>query len=420
VTATLDFAMLPPEINSGRMYSGAGAGPMLAAASAWNGLAAELRAAALSYGSVLAALTSEEWYGPASGSMAEAVSPFVAWMGATAVQAEQTAAQAGAAAEAYEMAFAATVPPPAIAENRARLTALIATNVLGQNTPAIAATEAQYAEMWAQDAVAMYGYAGASAIASQLSPFLQTHRTTNPSGLMAQSAAVGQAVTTAADEQPTTLSQLVSALPSALQGLASPSLTSAPADITNGLASGWDLVATGSGNVTTGPLGILNAIFGSDTAGGKLLNSGLLNTIAGSGLLAPANTVGPFVSLFGAGAGTGAAEAASSDSVTSALSGAVTGPSEGMGGIGGMLSGGVGKAAAVGTLSVPPSWTAGAPVAGQLASPLGGTPMDAPPPALAASMPGMPFGTMAGQGFGRAVPHYGFRPTVVARPPAGG
>jgi len=35
----------------------------------------------------------------------------------------------------------------------------IATNILGQNTPAIAATEAQYMEMWAQDAAAMYGYA---------------------------------------------------------------------------------------------------------------------------------------------------------------------------------------------------------------------------------------------------------------------
>lgn len=33
----------------------------------------------------------------------------------------------------------------------------VATNILGQNTPAIAATETQYAEMWAQDAAAMYG-----------------------------------------------------------------------------------------------------------------------------------------------------------------------------------------------------------------------------------------------------------------------
>ncbi|NKE28150.1 hypothetical protein FVP32_18575, partial [Mycobacterium tuberculosis] len=38
----------------------------------------------------------------------------------------------------------------------------------------------------------------------------------------------------------------------------------------------------------------------------------------------------------------------------------------------------------------------------------------------AAGMPGMPFGTMGGQGFGRAVPQYGFRPNFVARPPAAG
>lgn len=414
MTAALDFAMLPPEINSGRMYSGAGAGPMLAAASAWRGLAAELHATALSYGSVLAALTSEGWYGPASVSMAAAASPYVAWMGATAVQAEHTAAQAEAAAGAYEMAFAATVPPSVIAENRARLMALIATNVLGQNTPAIAATEAQYAEMWAQDAAAMYGYAGASAAASQLSPFRQPNRTTSPSGLAVQSAAVAQAAATA--EQPTTLSQLVSATPPALQGLASPSSASAPADITNWLTSGWNLFDPGSGNVATGPLGLLNAIFGSDTAGGKVLNSGLLNTIAGSGLLAPANTIGPFTSLFGAGA----AGVASGDAAASALGGAITGPSEGISGLGGMVSGGVGNAAAVGTLSVPAGWTAGAPLAGQLASPLAGTPMLAPPPAIAAGMPGMPVGTITGQGFGRAVPQYGFRPTFVARPPAAG
>ena len=112
--------------------------------------------------------------------MTAAAGSYVEWLSATAAQAEQTAAQARAAAAAYEAAFALTVPPPVIAANRSLLAALVATNFLGQNTPAIAATEAQYAEMWAQDAVAMYGYAGSSASATALTPVHLTaaeHRT---------------------------------------------------------------------------------------------------------------------------------------------------------------------------------------------------------------------------------------------------
>ncbi|OOK73423.1 PPE family protein [Mycobacterium kansasii] len=239
MTVALDFAMLPPEINSARMYSGPGSGPMLAAASAWKSLAAELRATALSYHSVLAALTGEEWYGPASASMAAAAAPYVAWLNTTAVQAEQTAVQAEAAAGAYEAAFGATVPPPVIAANRAQLMALIATNILGQNTPAIAATEAQYTEMWAQDAMAMYGYAGSSAAATQLSPFVEPQQATNPSGLAAQAAAVTEASANSAGNQSSTLSGLISMVPSALQGLSGPNSTS-------WLQVIWDLL-TGSG-----------------------------------------------------------------------------------------------------------------------------------------------------------------------------
>ena len=39
----MDFAFLPPEINSGRMYVGPGSGPLLAAAAAWDGIATELQ-----------------------------------------------------------------------------------------------------------------------------------------------------------------------------------------------------------------------------------------------------------------------------------------------------------------------------------------------------------------------------------------
>jgi PPE-repeat protein len=153
------------------MYTGAGSGPMWTAASAWDGLGAELSSATASYGSVVSGLTRGPWLGPASASTGSAAAPYLAWMSTTAEQVKQAANQARAAAAAYEAAFAATVPPQVIAENRALLMSSVATNLLGQNTPAIAATETQYAEMWAQDATAMYAYANGSAAASRLMPF---------------------------------------------------------------------------------------------------------------------------------------------------------------------------------------------------------------------------------------------------------
>ena len=131
----MDFALLPPEVNSARMYAGPGSGPMLAAAAAWNALAAELQSTASSYQSAIAGLIAGSWLGPSATTMAAAAAPYVAWMRATATQAEQTASQATAAAAAYEAAFAETVPPPVVAANRSLLTALVATNLFGQNTP---------------------------------------------------------------------------------------------------------------------------------------------------------------------------------------------------------------------------------------------------------------------------------------------
>ncbi|HEY6431974.1 MAG TPA: PPE family protein [Acetobacteraceae bacterium] len=192
----MDFSALPPEINSARMYSGPGAGPLMAAATAWDELATELNSTAASYSSVISGLTGEDWLGPSSASMAAAAAPYAAWMSTTGAQAEQAAAQAMAAASAYEAAFAMTVPPPVIAANRSQTMALIATNILGQNTSAIAASEAQYAEMWAQDSAAMQGYASSSAAASTLSPFTSPPQTTNPAGLAGQAATVAQAAIT--------------------------------------------------------------------------------------------------------------------------------------------------------------------------------------------------------------------------------
>ena len=143
----MDFATIPPEVNSGLMYAGPGSGPIIAAAASWDSLATDVFSAAEDYGSVISDLTSGPWRGPAAASMVAAAAPYLSWMKATAAQAEQAANQAKAAASAYETAFTATVPPPVIVANRTLLASLVSTNILGQNTPAIAATEAHYAEM---------------------------------------------------------------------------------------------------------------------------------------------------------------------------------------------------------------------------------------------------------------------------------
>ncbi len=110
-----------------------------------------------------------------------------------------------------------------VAANRSQLMTLIATNLFGRNTQAIAANEAQYGQMWAQDAAAMYGYAASSAAATQLSPFNPPQQNTNPTGEAGQSAAVGQATGTAAGNAQSAVSSLqqaFSAVPSALQSAA--------------------------------------------------------------------------------------------------------------------------------------------------------------------------------------------------------
>jgi PPE-repeat protein len=189
----MDFAMLPPEINSGRIYTGPGSGPIMAVATAWDALAEDLYATANSDQAVISELTGQAWSGPAAAAMASAAAPFTAWTAATAAQAQQAATQARAAAAAYEAAFALTVPPPVITANRSLLQALIATNFFGQNLRSIAATEADYAEMWAQDATTMYSYASASAAASTLTPITEPQPVTNPAGLDGQAAAVAHA-----------------------------------------------------------------------------------------------------------------------------------------------------------------------------------------------------------------------------------
>ncbi|QZA19508.1 PPE family protein [Mycobacterium malmoense] len=171
-------------MNSGLMYTGPGSGPLVAAAAAWEGLATDLYATAGSYQSVLAGL-SGGWSGPSAAAMVSAAAPYVSWMSATAAQAVQAGVQVKAATAAYEAAFAMTVPPVVVAGNRVLLAGLVASNIFGQNTPAIAATEAEYVEMWAQDVAAMNGYAAAATSAVQVQGFSTPPATTTTAAVNA-------------------------------------------------------------------------------------------------------------------------------------------------------------------------------------------------------------------------------------------
>lgn len=339
MTARLDFAAFPPEFNSGRMYAGAGSGPMTTAATAWAALAAELKATAASYAAVVSELTSGPWIGPSSISMASAATPYVSWMSTTAAQAEHTANQLVTAVAAYEAAFAATVPPDEIEVNRALLSSLVATNLLGQNTPAIAATEAQYAQMWAQDVAAMYSYAGASAAATTLNGFTPPPQTTNPAGPAARAAVVGQAASTGTAQS--TLSQLA-AVPNLLNQLSTGTFPGS--DILLAFFNSYPVQAFEQVAEDTLGIGILS--YGLNFAiSGVLLTVAPVIAVAfnplASALSAPAVAAVSDVSGDGLG----------STMVGSAAPGTLT---AGVGHPG--VSAGLGSAATIGKLSVPPSW----------------------------------------------------------------
>jgi PPE-repeat protein len=410
----VDFGALPPEVNSALMYMGPGSSSFQVAASAWNGLAAELQSAAQGYETTITQLASDSWNGPASAAMASAAQPYIGWLQETSAQAEQAAAQAQAAVAAYEQAFASTVAPPLVAANRAETAAAVQANVFGQYTPLIAQLEAQYGQMWAQDAAAMYGYAGQSAAATQVTPFATPAQTTNPAGTAAQASAVAGATgNSAASNSQSLLSQLTSSLTGQLQGLASPAATSAA--------------------TTTTPFQDLFAlIFGT--------------TVLPTNLSALVGDYSPYASLFynteglpyfSVGMGNFGVQIAKSAGMLGGAAPAAAAPPAlgGLGGLGGALGGGgaagagahavsaiTGGAGSVGKLAVPASWIGGAPQAAphgvQLVSSV-----SAAPEAAAGSgnlLGGMPLAG-ARSGFGNGLgPRYGFKPTVMPRPPSAG
>lgn len=380
----MDFAWLPPEINSARVFAGAGTGPLHVAAAAWESLAADLGASASSFDAVIVGLTAGPWAGPASASMAAAAAPYVGWLSATASQARSAAGQARAAASAFETTLTATVHPAVVTANRVSLATLIATNFLGLNTPAIFANEFDYVEMWAQDVAAMIGYhGGATAVASSLAPFAAPP--VDLAGLATSASAVLSPVlqgVTGTVAGP--LSGIVAGVQSAASALPVQSLMSVAQ------------VAAMPASMLIGPLMQAGQAANVGTAGlAGATTAGLADTPKFVGDVAPAAA--------GLGAGPGAG-----------------------------MAGSLGKAHLVGAMSVPSTWEGSMPKGvstsamqgmGALTNPAaaaqtgaattGGMPMMPMPTGMGGAGAGMPGGPL---GRGGASPHVNQnRPSVVPR-----
>jgi PPE-repeat protein len=367
------FGMLPPEINSGLMYAGPGSGPMMGAAMAWDGLAADLYSTAASCQSVISGLTDGPWQGPSAVRMAAAAAPYVTWMNTTAAQAEWAASQAKLAAGAFETAHAITVPPAVVAANRALLMSLIATNFFGQNTPAIAATEMHYAEMWAQDALAMDGYAATAAQAAALPPFSPPPLTTAGPG--AQIAAVAQSVRSTGARTLATISQLTAATPQTLLAL------------TSGSSGELSQAMTFPSGFTTGAL---TALAGFQAVALPLAPALEEHAVVGASSATVLHGVMPFLD---AGFGPVVSRLASPP----------------------MVSVGLGHANMIGPLSVPPSWAGPGAALGRAAPVLPNATVSAPPAWSAGPFGQSLLGNMAGQGMRSIASHI---PNVKPAPPA--
>ena len=387
---SFDFGALPPEIVSAWMYSGAGSGPLVSAASAWGSLAAELEASAASAQLVISELAGEQWTGPASAAMTSAVTPYLTWLNTTAATAHQVSSQAMASAGAFEAARAAVVSPPIIAANRAQLAALVASNFLGVNTPAILATEAHYMEMWAQDTLAMFGYSSSSASAAALTPMAPAPQATNSVG-----AAVATAGSAAGGLQQE-LSQGLASLQSALQSLISPLTGASDPTLVNAidLLLGTPLFSNAiNGGVNTAAWFVCTAIPTAVSLGHTLALAG------------PASLASDVTGVDGLAAGLGTGVLAGMTQPVGAVAAAST-----------PVLAGLGQASTMGGMSVPAGWSAAAGT--QVAASTGsGWAVAAEETAQMHAVPaGMgPVGAGGRGGLGSGGPRYGFKPTVMPK-----
>ena len=219
---------------SGQIYAGPGAASWHESATAWRNLAQEVNHFIAQHEAIIANVKSE-WQGKSADAMTAASDAISAWTQQTAAILEATAEQQELVAELFDWVRFAVVPPANIMANRTLLQHLIMTNILGINLPQIMEVEMEYAQMWVTDQIVMQTYTARAAAA-------------------------------------------VASVPQ---------------------FSPLNIFLPGTDQNTSGLAGLLNLLSGSTNSSfGTFINSPIYtNSLIGSSIFTPGNTIGPFLGL---------------------------------------------------------------------------------------------------------------------------
>lgn len=398
----MSFMLLPPEINSTMMYTGPGSAPLLTASTAWDGLAAELTSTATSVHSVISGLDGS-WQGIGAAAATAGTAPYVAWLEQASANAALMGAQAKAAAALFETAYSATVPPPVIAANRAMLMALVSTNFFGQNAPAIAATEAHYESMWAQDGAAMDTYSVTSQTNNSSVPTMQPPPQ-SPGSAAATNLGAGSGTGLGTPASPGGF-DLSGTVGSFLQSMGVSTAGLDPQLLATSMSQVTPVLSYGSMAMRYPAMAMRYIMMLSQFAKMGAAPAALAGQTAGN-------------------AGTGTLMTQIGDFVNEKLHGAVGVLSGHFSSATNAISAKLGQAASMGQLKVPGAWSMAADGMVRAAPVLPATTVSAPIQTMSAAsgMPGGPFGTammgaMAGRGLGAVAAK---APKVIPRSPAGG
>lgn len=387
----------PPEMNVTRIV-GPGPAPWLAAAAIWAFQAAEATAAQGTFqaqnGVQVANLD-----GATSNSVAATVPAFSAWLADLTAEASRSALEHYEVAQSYTASFAAMVPLPVIAANRATAAAGHAATAVGAVNPAGVAADAEYARYTIQNAAAMETYDTTAQVATTPRVYAAPPKLVNGMGDVSSSGDVVNAVARSANLDSGSVAKQVQAMqprfsdPAFIQNLqsnvasgtgqfASTPVALSPAQIQQAQMAMVPAQMVMGQMATPGPGGVAYTGLGSGSgamapaatsasssgSGGLPIRSGGLS---GGSLGSYAGSGGSLSGVSGSGGGGG-----SSSPNLSSLARMLAGSGGGGGGLPQALSGGVKSFSGV-PLGAGEGGGAGSPAQARGGAPMGGAPLGA-------------------------------------------